>query len=73
MKFGETLKRLRRGRLLSQQELAERCGVSRNTISNLERQISQPSPIEFIDIAKAFNLFPAELLTEQAIVQKKYS
>ena len=37
MKFGETLKRLRRGWLLSQQELAERCGVSRNTISNLDR------------------------------------
>ena len=64
MKFGETLKRLRRGRLLSQQELAERCGVSRNTISNLEREISQPSPIELIDIANALNLFPSELLTE---------
>lgn len=73
MKFGETLKRLRRGRLLSQQELAERCGVSRNTISNLEREISQPSPIAFIDIAKALNLFLSELLTEWAIVQKKYS
>ena len=73
MKFGKTLKRLRRGRLLSQQELADRCGVSRDTISSLERGISQPSPIAFIDIANDLNLFPSELLTEWAIVKKKYS
>jgi transcriptional regulator with XRE-family HTH domain len=64
MKFGETLRRLRRSRLLSQQELVERCGVSRNRISDLERGISQPSPIVFINIAKALNLLPSELLTE---------
>ena len=47
-KFGETLMRLRRGKLLSQQELADRCGKSSNYISDLERGVRQPSPSTFL-------------------------
>jgi transcriptional regulator with XRE-family HTH domain len=35
--FGELLHRLRSAAALSQEELAERAGLSRNSISNLER------------------------------------
>ena len=39
--FGELLRRLRSAAALSQEELAERSGVSRNGISNLERGLYQ--------------------------------
>ena len=41
--FGETLMRLRRGKLLSQQELADHCGKSSSHISDLERDPSTKS------------------------------
>ncbi len=72
-KFGETLMRLRRGKLLSQQELADRCGRSSNYISDLERGVRQPSPSTFFIIAEALDLVPSELLTECVIIQKRYS
>lgn len=72
-KFGETLMRLRRSKLLSQQDLADRCGRTRNQISDLERGVRQPSPFTFFKIAEALNLSPSELLTECIFIQKRYS
>ena len=42
--FGETLMRLRRGKLLSQQELADHCGKSSSHISDLERGVVNQVP-----------------------------
>src|SRR5690349_21504567 len=43
MAFGELLRRLRNAAALSQEELAERAGLSRNGISDLERGL-HPAP-----------------------------
>ena len=72
-KFGATLMRLRRGRQLTQRDLAERCERSSNQISDLERGIRQPSPATFFKIAEALDLLPSELLIECEIIQKRYS
>ena len=72
LKFGETLRRLRRSKLLSQQELADRYGKSRNRISDFERGFSQPSSSTFVKIAETLGLLPSELLEECKITQQKY-
>ena len=46
--FGDRLRRLRSTAGLSQEELAERSGVSRNGISDLERGLSQTPRFETV-------------------------
>jgi putative transcriptional regulator len=41
-RLGEVLGRLRRGRDLTQKDLASACGLSRATLSNIERGAQQP-------------------------------
>lgn len=62
--FGETVRRLRKGKLLTQEELADYCKRNRSCISQLEREIGQPCLSTFIDIARALDMLPSELFRE---------
>lgn len=66
--FGERLKYLRHRRNLSQENLAELCGMHRNQISNLERNASRdggssdPHLSTIYRLAQALKVAPTALL-----------
>lgn len=62
--IGENLKKVRTRRLLTQEELAERAGVSAATIVNIERNNQEPHFRTIRKVAKALGVDPAELLGE---------
>ena len=62
--IGEKLKAARTRRLLTQDELAERAGVSQSTIANIERDNAEPQFRTIRKLAKALDIEPIELLGE---------
>ena len=60
--IGEKLKATRTRRLLTQDELAERAGVSQSTIANIERDNAEPQFRTIRKLAKALDVEPTELL-----------
>lgn len=54
--FGTNLSVLRNGAGLSQEMLAEQLGVSRQAVSNWERNLSEPDVSSINRIAKLFNV-----------------
>lgn len=50
MKIGEKIKRLRNANSLTQQELADRCELTKGYISQLERDLTSPSIATLTDI-----------------------
>ena len=62
--IGERLKATRTRRLLTQDELAERAGVSQSTIANIERDNAEPQFRTIRKLAKALDIDPTELLGE---------
>jgi transcriptional regulator with XRE-family HTH domain len=60
--IGENLKATRTRRLLTQEELAERAGVSQSTIANIERDNAEPQFRTIRKLAKALDVDPTELL-----------
>lgn len=60
--FKEQLKELRAENDLSQQDLAEKLGVSQRSISNWEAGVRQPDFEMLISIAKFFNVTTDYLL-----------
>lgn len=60
--FAENLRSARRGRGLSQQELARRCGLSRTEISLFERRARSPRLEMIVTLSKALDLEPGDLL-----------
>jgi transcriptional regulator with XRE-family HTH domain len=76
MTFGELLKQLREDRNLSQQELAEKAGVSRGTISALEINRVSPTDAGFgavIGVARALEINPLVFLVEAGLVTEEES
>jgi transcriptional regulator with XRE-family HTH domain len=61
---GQKLKAIRTRRLLTQEELAERAGVSAATVVNVERNKQEPHFRTIRKLAKALNVDPTELLGE---------
>jgi transcriptional regulator with XRE-family HTH domain len=61
-RWGETLKRRRLQRGWTQQALADRAGVARNTIARLETGNRRPSFTMLEQLARAFRLSLADLL-----------
>lgn len=55
------LRELREERLLSQQELATRAGVSKTTIVNIETGKIRPHPATLRKLAETLNVDPASL------------
>ena len=66
-----TIKKLRIQQGLSQDELAERVHVVRQTISKWERGTSVPDADSLMALARALGVSAAELLGESAMVEKK--
>jgi putative transcriptional regulator len=60
--FNENLKAIRKAKGLSQEELAVRLNVVRQTISKWEKGISVPDADMLIKIAEVFEIFVSELL-----------
>lgn len=56
MSFGENLQRLRKGRNISQENLAEELNVSRQTVGKWENGITYPETECLIQISEFFNV-----------------
>jgi transcriptional regulator with XRE-family HTH domain len=62
--IGEQLKNTRIRRLLTQEELAEKAGVSAATVVNIERNNQEPHFRTIRKLAKALDIDPTELVGE---------
>jgi len=65
MKLGEKIAHYRRQRKLSQEELAERVGVSRQSVSKWELGESSPEAGKILTLARELGITADELLSEQ--------
>lgn len=62
--IGKVLRRLRKARLLSQEELAFQSGSGRGYISDLEKDIKSPSISMIFALAEVLDLRPSEFVKE---------
>jgi len=60
--IGEKLKEIRTRRFLTQEELAEKAGVSHSTIVNIERNHAEPQFRTIRKLARALDVDPTEFL-----------
>ncbi len=67
--LGERLYELRRKKNMSQEDMAEKLNVSRQTISKWETNQSQPDFDKIIPICQLFDISSEELLTGKKIIQ----
>jgi transcriptional regulator with XRE-family HTH domain len=61
---GERLKALRIRRALTQEELAQRAGLSKNAVNRLEVDKAEPRMSSLRKLAKALDVDPSELVGE---------
>lgn len=59
--FGENLQRIRKEKKITQQELATRLNITKNTISNWETNLTQPSIEQIKLLCEMFEITPNEL------------
>lgn len=64
IEIGQILERLRRTKRLTQEELAFRCGISTNHLSELERGLSFPGFKTLINLAYKLDMQPEGLMKE---------
>jgi transcriptional regulator with XRE-family HTH domain len=62
--FGTTLRRIRTERGLTQEQTAERTGISTNFVSELERGLKAPGLVVIVRLSKALNVSVHELLAD---------
>jgi len=62
--FGRSVRSLRKQRGLSQEDLAEACGLSRNYISDIERGVRNPGLLVIVGLARALRVTLRELVEE---------
>ena len=62
--IGERLRKARTRRLWTQEELAQKAGVSPSTIVNIERDQAEPHFRTIRKLAEALDVDPSELLGE---------
>ena len=60
--LGRTISKLRHNLGLSQEELADRAGIHRTYVSQLERGIKSPTLAVLIKVARALDTTPSRLL-----------
>jgi transcriptional regulator with XRE-family HTH domain len=66
VQYVRKIRAVRERKALSQQDLADMAGVSKNTIHRLERGISRAQPRTLRKLSRALGLEPAELIDESA-------
>ena len=71
MSFGETLKNVRKQRSLTQEELAETLGVSRQAISKWESDGGYPETEKLLVISKTLNISIDYLLNDVSVMEEK--
>ena len=75
MELGKRLRRLRQKRNLTQEELADRCELSKGFISQVERDLTSPSIATLNDILESLGsdlkTFFSEDIREQIVFSKK--
>jgi transcriptional regulator with XRE-family HTH domain len=64
MKFGETVRRLRKERNLSQEALAERAGMNADFVGFIERGENVPTLTTILQLAGALNIQPSEIIRD---------
>jgi transcriptional regulator with XRE-family HTH domain len=62
--IGDKLKNLRIRRALTQQELADRAGISSNALNRIELNKAEPHMSTLRKLAKALDVDPTELVGE---------
>lgn len=62
--IGDRLKDLRMRRALTQDELAEKAGIGKNTVNRIEKNHTEPRPPTLRKLAQALEVDPAELVGE---------
>jgi len=67
MKFGENLKKLRTGRKLSQEDLAEKVNVSRQSVSKWETGDAYPEMNNLLELCKIFHCHINDLVNDSII------
>lgn len=65
MSFPKRLREARKQAGLTQQVLADKVGVSKNSISNYEKGASFPLPYTLYDLAEVLHVDPKEFLREE--------
>lgn len=60
--IGHRLKDLRIQRALTQEELAEKAGIGKNTVNRMERNLTEPHMSTVRKLADALGVDPAELV-----------
>lgn len=73
IQIGRKIHRLRLERGLTQQELADRCELSKGFISQLERDLTSPSIATLSDILECLGTSPGEFFTEAAVEKNVYT
>lgn len=68
-KIGHQIQKLRKSKSMSQEKLAEKLGVSRHSISNWEREVSNPDLKTILEITKLFNVSLNQLIKGVEIMQ----
>ncbi len=63
--IGQNVREFRQERIWSQEELADRAGVHRTYISQVERAVTNPTATVIAKIADALGVKPAELLMDR--------
>jgi len=67
--FGAVLRRMRKARGLSQEQLGEDSGSSRNFVSLIELGQNQPTVTTIFKLAKTLKVKPSEIMAEvEAVV-----
>ena len=67
MSFGNNIKRLRKDLNMSQEQLAEKLNVSRQSVSKWESDISYPEMDKMLQLCKLFNVNIDELLNQDIV------
>lgn len=67
MKFGENLKKLRKSRKLSQEDLAEKVNVSRQSVSKWETGDAYPEMNNILELCKIFHCHINDLVNDSII------
>lgn len=65
MNIGEKIKNIRIAQGLTQEEVAQRCELTKGFISQVERDIASPSITSFIDILGALGISPSDFFEDR--------